>query len=236
MKTIFIRTVVTALLIFCGTSCLACLICEDQLSPDEASLERLIREKGKEAIPALRDILCCTDRTPIRLKIIAARELGKFQDRKSLPILENILMEIMDPESDSDFGVGTSAHTLRYAAGRALARMGETSAGGTIRKNWRDLPPQRQEELPSLFFSLGLERLQQAQLEILKNAGHPRVEFQVMVELRRSGDRKAIPAVESAIKRWEALLEKRKSRGEDGSFLPRMIHYGRGTLRALRRR
>ena len=214
----------------------ACIICEDVPTPGEVILERLIKEKGRGSIPELREILRCSKSSDLRLKIIAARELGRFGDRESIGLLEEVLLEILAPESTSDFGVFTAAHALRVQAARSLVLM---DAGGVWEKiwaGWRKLSPLKQEELPALLFNLNTPHLQEKQLEILRTSRRRSVEFQVIVELRRSGDSRAIPGVEEKVSEWKKLLAEKETRGEKDSSLVKLIRYAEGTIRTLNRR
>jgi len=212
----------------------ACLICEDVPSGAEERLAGWVAETGAAAVPRLREILLCRENRDLRTKVIAARELGRLGDAGSADPLEVVVLEILDPDSDCEFGVATPAHALRFQAARSLVSLRSTEAGEKLWSARVSLPPQRQEELPALLYALRTPGLEEKLVELLDSPFRATV-FQAIVELRRSGDRRAIPAVARTVALWKTELEEGTAGDIRDPDLRKMIRYGEGTIRALRR-
>ena len=213
----------------------ACIICHDIQTSGEKKVEDLVQEKGKGAIPELREILTCDDSTHLRAKMIAARELGRLRDRDSIPILKRIVLEIIEAETSSPFAVITLEQSLREIAATSLHQMGVDGIGEEIWRNWRELPLERLEGLPRILYSLQTPGLEDKLLQLLDAYDNEALDFQVVLELRRSGTSRSIPAIKKVLARWEEELSSCREPGRR-RYLGRLIRYNRNTIRALKRR
>ncbi len=213
----------------------ACLICEDVTSAAEESLSEWVAETGAAAVPRLREILLCRENRDLRIKIVAARELGRLGDFESADLLERTVLEIINPDPGGEFGVFTPGHALRFQAARSLVSLRPSPAGEMIWRERENLSPRRQEELPALLFALQTPRLGEKLVEMLDFPSRGTV-FQALVELRRSGDSRAAAAVEKTLSRWKQELGDGPIRDIREPDLRKMIRYGEGTLRVLRGR
>lgn len=213
----------------------ACIICHDITTSGEKKVQDLVREKGREAIPELREILACDDSAHLRAKIVAARELGRLRDRESIPELKRIVLELLRSGSSSRFGAIAPEHSLREVAATSLHQMGVEGIGEEIWRNWRELPPERREELPRIFYCLGVPGLEDKLLRMLQTSGNEFVEFQVVLELRRSGTSRAIPELKKILAKWEkASSESKVIRRR--RFLAPLIKYTKSTIQVLKRK
>ncbi len=213
----------------------ACLICEDVPSAAEERLTGWVAETGAAAVPQLREILLCRENRDLRSKVIAARKLGRLGDDGSADLLEGVVLEILDPDSSYEFGVSTSAHALRFQAARSLMSLRSAKAGQRIWAERTALPPRRQEELPALLYALRTPELEEKLVEMLDSPFRATV-FQAIVELRRSGDRRAAAPVERTVSLWKKELEEGSAGDIRDPDLRKMIRYGEGTIRVLRGR
>ena len=213
----------------------ACIICHDVESSGEKMVRELVREKGKKAIPELREILACSESPHLQAKLAAARELGRLRDRESIPVLRGIVLEIVKAGSPGRFGSITPEHSLREAAAAALCRMGVEGVGEEIWQTRRDLPPERREELPRIFYYLGVPGLEDKLLEMLSAPDNDLVEFQVVLELRRSGTSRSIPRLKKILAGWQKDLSESKDPRRRRS-LGRLIKYTESTIRVLKKR
>ncbi len=213
----------------------ACIICHDNETSGEKEVQVLLREKGRGAIPELREILACSHSAHLRAKIVAARELGRLRDRESIAVLKQIVLEIIKADSLSHFGAITIEHSLREVAATSLQQMGVEGIGEEIWRKWRELSLERQEELPRIFYCLGVPGLEDKLLEMLSSPGNELVEFQSVLELRRSGTSRSIPQLKETLAGWEKKLsENRDPRRQ--RFLGRLIKYTKSTIQVLKRR
>lgn len=213
----------------------ACIICHDITTSGEKKVQDLVREKGKGSFPELREILTCDDSAHLRAKIVAARELGRLEDRDSIPILKRIVLEIIAADTSSPFAVITLEQSLREVAATSLHQMGVDGIGEEIWRNWRELPLERLEGLPRVLYSLQTPGLEDKLLQLLDAYDNEPLNFQVVLELRRSGTARSIPAIEQVLARWEKELSSCREPGRR-RYLGRLIRYNRNTIQALKRR
>lgn len=213
----------------------ACIICHDITTSGEKKVQDLVREKGPEAGPELRRILSCPENTDLRTKMVVARELGRLRDRESIPILKRIVLEIIEADTSSPFAVITLEQSLREIAAASLRQMEVTGVGEEIWRNWRELPLERLEGLPRVLYSLQTPGLEDKLLQLLDAYDNEALDFQVLLELRRSGTSRSIPAIKKVLARWEEELSRCREPGRRRS-LGRFIRYTKNTIQALKRR
>ena len=202
-----------------------CLICEDRPGEEEKRVEELVAEKGRGALPELREILSCPA-CPTGARIAAARAVGDLNDRESIPALGRLCLALLDPAAPGPFGVRTGDSALRVAAAASLRQLGAPAAGEEIGRRWRELAAERQEEVPRLLSEFAFPDRQERLVEVLRSSGRDPVAFQAIVELRRVGDAGAAGAVRDRIADW-------RRRDEGGAPLSRMIRYAENTARVL---
>jgi len=213
----------------------ACLICEDVSSAAEEKLAEWVAETGAAAVPQLREILLCRENRDLRSKVVAARELGRLGDAGSADLLEGVVLEILNPDSAYEFGISTPAHALRFQAARSLVSLRSATNGERLWAERSALSHRRQEELPALLYALRTPELEEKLVELLDSPFRATV-FQAIVELRRSGGRRAAAAVERTVSLWKRELEEGSAGDIRAPDLRKMIRYGEGTIRVLRGR
>ncbi len=215
----------------------ACPVCSEELAganPRVTALVSRIEDQGRDSIPELRK-LAADPAEDKALRTVAARHLGTFGDRESVPALRAIVLEVVDPEAEGPFGPGGPGPGLRVAAAGALGTMGESGPAQLIWSGWEELSLPRQFEIPRILSELGDPRALERQLEILERTSDYGLAFQVILELRRTGTSAAIPAVEKWLNKWRSAAEAEEDPHRRRE-LNRIIRYAEGTIRALGRR
>lgn len=211
-----------------ATACPVCLESAEGINPRLVELISRIEDSGAETIPELRE-LAADDGEMLDLRTAAVRHLGIFLDRGSIPTLRKIVLDILGPEP-----VGGSS-ALRDAAAAALGAMRDRETADILWRGRSEMSLERRVEIPRLLTNLGDPRALARQIEMLESGSDDAVAFQAIVELRRSGDATAIPAIEKWLEVWRA-----KAASEENLFvrkdLNHVIRYVENTLRVLRNR
>ncbi len=231
------RFIPVVLLLFSASPARACPVCLEALGGENprlvALLER-IEKSGEASIPELR-ALAADPGAETDLRTVATRHLGYFGDRESLSHFREIVLEILNPDSELTFGQGSPTSVLRDAAAEALGVMDEVDVADLVWAGWDELSPSRRIEVPRLLGQLRDPRAQQRQVEILRAADCDALALMVIVELRRTGTSSAVPAIEERREVWIRRAAGTEDLHHRRDF-NRLARYAEGTIRALRSR
>lgn len=214
----------------------ACLICEDAPCAVEDGLRERIAAEGRALIPELREIVTCRHTEHFRQRLLAIETLGEFEDAGAVPILQEIVLEILNPASLSSFGPYLPEAELRATAARALGRLESSPSAARIFAAREGLSLERQREIPRLLGELREPGALEMLSTILSASSDDETAFQAVIQLRRLGTRSQVPAVEARLAGWEEEFSRRLQAGDYNRLLEKRVKYTRASLRIMQGR
>jgi hypothetical protein len=183
-----------------------------------ADLRALYEKEGRAALPRLRDALKMAPDPVVRQR--AATYIGELKDIDSVPLLEEMLSELLKRVSFGNFGVGYPDFQVRLRAAHVLANLGSTKIADRIWERYGRLDRQRKTEVPYILNALRDPRL----TERLKKVLNQSEDYQLMLEaldvLAMGGDVEALPFLRSkVVERQNKGIEVPPSAGPDGPLI-----------------
>lgn len=193
---------------------------DERFNKPLADLRILYEKEGKAALPAIRE----TVRTHIdpMVKKRAIAYLLEMNDVESIPLLEDMLSELLKRVSFSSFGTDSADFQTRLSISHALATLGSKGFADRIWERYDRLDQPRKTEVPYLLNALEDPRLTERLLEILKKGEDHQLMLGAIEVLGMGADTKALPFLRSKMKEWEG---KKSAIRESGDIPTPVIYY-----------
>ena len=132
------------------------------------ALRVLYEKEGRAALPAIRESLKSNDNPPLQIK--AAGYVVELNDTDSVPLLEEILFELVKRVTFSPFGVRSAEFQTRMAVAHSLAKLGSTRMADRIWERYDQINLQRKMEVPYILNALGDPKLTERLLGIISRS------------------------------------------------------------------
>ena len=165
-----------------------------------ADLRKIYEEKGKEALPYIREALK-TGTDPLVIKR-AANYLVVLNDTESIPQMENMLLDLIKRVTLTTFGLGTPEFQSRLAVAHALIKFGPTTVGDRIWEKYDRLDWKRKDEVPYILNALQDPNLDERMITILNKAEDHQLMLWALEVLAIGGSAKDLPYLESMATEW----------------------------------
>ncbi len=141
--------------------CAAC-VAAGQLAKENQNralyaLRILYEKEGRAALPTIRESLKSNDNPPLQIR--AAGYVVELKDTDSVPLLEEILSELVKRVTFSTFGVRSAEFQTRLFVAHSLAKLGSTRIADRIWERYDQINLQRKMEVPYILNALGDPRL-----------------------------------------------------------------------------
>ncbi|MBI3988724.1 MAG: HEAT repeat domain-containing protein [candidate division NC10 bacterium] len=133
----------------------------------------------------------------------AAGYLADLKDADSVPLLEDMLSEVLKRVAFGSFGVRSFEFQTRLAIAHALAKIGPTRIADRIWERYDRLDQQKKSEVPSLLNALGDPRLTEHLLEILDRCEDHQLMVGALEVLAIGGNAQALAFLRSKVAEWE---------------------------------
>ena len=165
-----------------------------------ADLRIIYETRGKEALPQIKGVLKQSDDPLVQKRAI--EYITDLEDAGAVPLLENILYELVKRVSFSSFGVESIPFQTRLSAAHALARLG---AGGMADKIWDRydrIDFARKSEVPYILNALGDPALNERLSSILNRCEDHQLMVGALDVLAIGGNQKVLPFLRLKIEQW----------------------------------
>jgi hypothetical protein len=187
---------------------------DERLNKPLADLRIIYEKEGRNALPYIRDTLeTSTDPLVIRR---AANYIVEFNDRDSIPLLEDMLLELTRRVSFSAFGLDTYAFKCRLAAAHALGKLGHSNVGSDLWERYDHLDFKRRSEVPYILNALNDPHLDERLLRILDVEEDHQLMMGALDALAVGGSAEAIPALKTKVAGWHDISMKASDTPDQG--------------------
>lgn len=193
---------------------------DERFNKPLADLRILYEKEGKMALPAIREAV----RTHIdpMVKKRAIEYLVELTDLESIPLLEDMLSELIKRVSFSSFGTDSIDFQTRLRISHALAQLGSKGFGDRLWEKYDRLDQPRKSEVPYLLNGLGDPHLSDRLLVIINRGEDHQLMLGAIEVLAMGTDTKALPFLRSKMFEWEG---KNPEVQESGKPHPPLIYY-----------
>ena len=163
---------------------------------------RIIYEKeGKVALPAIREALKSKDNPALQMR--AAGYVVELNDTESVPLLEEILSELVKRVSFSPFGVRSAEFQTRMFVAHSLAKLGSTRIADRIWERYDQINLQRKMEVPYILNALGDPKLTERLLGVISRGEDHQLMMVTLDMLAMGGNSEALPFLRLKLVEWQ---------------------------------
>lgn len=152
-------------------------------------------------MPAIREALR-TNSDPL-VKQRAIGYIAALKDMDSIPLLEDMLSELLKKVSFSTFGLRSIDFQTRLKIAHALAFLESTRIADRIWDKYARLDLPKKAEVPYLLNALNDPRLTERLLEILRQGEDHQLMLAALEVLALGGSSQALPFLELKVMEWE---------------------------------
>jgi hypothetical protein len=191
-----------------GSKAEGCAACQaagqlgnENQNPAFYALRILYEKEGKAALPAIRESLKSNDNPPLQIR--AAGYVVELNDTDSVPLLEEILSELVKRVSFSPFGVRSVEFQTRIAAAHSLAKLGSTRSADRIWQRYDQMDLQRKMEVPYILSALCDPKLTERLLGIISKSENHQLMMVTLDVLAMEGNSQALPFLRLKIVEWQ---------------------------------
>ena len=213
----------------------ACALCRSLFNPEmgEDRADRTIddlkkkhQENGAAALPILRDALRISldDSNDPLLSQQIIDYMALINDAESIPIMEDILAELVKRVSFSRFGLETPEFLTRLKAAHALAKFASTKIADRIWNGYDRLNQPKKTEIPYILNALEDPKLTERLMHMLNQEEAARDVMSIAMDVMvLSGDRSALLFLEKKENEWNNHYEEAVTTSRVGAS---MFYYG----------
>ena len=178
-----------------------------------ADLRILYETRGKAAIPQIRQALKTSNDPLVQKRAI--EYIVSLEDGDAVPLLEDVLYDLVKRVSFSTFGVESMPFQTRLAAAHSLADLGSVNMADKIWSRYDRIDYPRKTEVPYILNALRDPRLSERLAHILNRCEDHQLMVGALDVLAVGGDEKAVPFLREKVEAWRA-----EPSGSDGSTRP----------------
>jgi hypothetical protein len=131
-----------------------------------ADLRIMYESEGQDALPRIKIILKQSNDPLVRKRAIGY--IAELEDAGAVPLLEDILYDLVKRVSFSTFGVDSMPFQARLAAAHTLANLGHIGMADKIWRRYDRIDIARKSEVPYVLNALGDPKLFQRLSDIIK--------------------------------------------------------------------
>jgi hypothetical protein len=165
------------------------------------ALRVLYEKEGRAALPAIRESLKSNDNPPLQIR--AAGYVVELNDTDSVPLLEEILSELIKRVTFSPFGVRSAEFQTRMAVAHSLAKLGSTRMADRIWERYDQINLQRKMEVPYILNALGDPKLTERLLGIISRSEDHQLMMVTLDVLAMEGNSQALPFLRLKLVEWQ---------------------------------
>ena len=168
-----------------------------------AELSNLYEIEGRGALPEIRRILKTTNDPMLQQR--ALEYIVILNDVESIPLLENLLLEVVKRVSFTSFGVtlDPGPFQTRLKVAHTLAAFGKISVADRIWKKYARLDLQRKSEIPYILNALGDPQLTKRVMEIIDRHEDHQLMVGALNVLAIGGSKDAVPFLQKKETEWK---------------------------------
>jgi hypothetical protein len=181
-----------------------------------ADLRIIYETEGKDALPQIKKVLKQSNDPLVQKRAIGY--LAELEDTDAVPLLEDILYDLVKRVSFSTFGVESIPFQTRLAAAHTLANLGSIKMADKIWRRYERIDFARKSEVPYVLNALGDPRLNERLSDIVNRCEDHQLMVGALDVLAMGGNEKVLPYLRLKIDEWQnGPVE---SNSEVGSFSP----------------
>lgn len=165
-----------------------------------ADLRKQYEMEGKAAAPVIRQTLKTSDNPPVQQR--AMDYIGALQDVESVPLLEDIIYELVKRVSFSSFGVGSAPFQTRLKAAHTLAVLGDTGMADKIWRRYERIDQTRKTEVPYILNALGDPRLSERLKAVINRCKDHQVMIGALDAMAIGGSAADVTFLKTKIDQW----------------------------------
>lgn len=174
---------------------------DERFNKPLADLRILYDKEGRAALPAIREILRSQADPLIKQRAIGY--LGELKDTDSIPLLKEIIFEIIKKVSFSKFGLETPEFQTRLKVAHILSSFGAAEVADRLWERYERLDRERKMEIPYLLNALKDPNLTSRMMKILDKEDDHQLLLGALNVLEIGGSPEAIPYLRIKMNEWE---------------------------------
>ena len=165
-----------------------------------ADLRIMYESQGKDALPKIKKTLKTSGDPFVQKRAI--EYIAKLEDKAAVPLLEDILSELVKRVSFSTFGVESIPFQTRLAAAHTLANLGAIWMADKIWGRYDRIDFARKSEVPYVLNAMGDPRLNERLVDILNRCEDHQLMLGALHVLAIGGNKKVLPYLRLKIDEW----------------------------------
>jgi hypothetical protein len=181
-----------------------------------ADLRIMYDNQGKDALPQIKKVLKKSNDPLVQKRAI--EYIAELEDTAAVPLLEDILYDLVKRVSFSTFGVESIPFQTRLAAAHTLANLGSTRMADKIWGRYDRIDFARKSEIPYVLNALGDPRLNERLSDIVNRCEDHQLMVGALDVLAIGGNEKVLPFLKLKVDEWRNKPVETNS--ADSSFSP----------------
>ena len=169
-----------------------------------ADLRIIYETQGKDALPEIKKVLKKSTDPLVQRRAI--EYVAELEDTDAVPLLEDILYDLVKRVSFSTFGVESVPFQTRLAAAHTLANLGSTRMADKIWRRYDRIDFARKSEVPYVLNALGDPRLNERLSNIIDRCEDHQLMVGALVGFAMGGNEKALPFLRLKVDQWRNKL------------------------------
>jgi hypothetical protein len=165
-----------------------------------ADLRIMYEAQGKDALPQIKNVLKKSNDPLVQKRAI--EYIAELEDTNTVPLLEDILYDLVKRVSFSTFGVESVPFQTRLAAAHTLANLGSIRMADKIWRRYDRIDFARKSEVPYVLNALGDPRLNERLSDIVNRCEDHQLMVGALDVLAIGGTEKALPFLRLKIDEW----------------------------------
>ena len=181
-----------------------------------ADLRILYETQGKDALPQIKKILKQSNDPLVQKRAI--EYIAEVEDREAVPLLEDILYDLVKRVSFSTFGVETVPFQTRLTAAHTLASLRSIGMADKIWSRYGRIDFARKSEVPYVLNALGDPKLNERLSDIVNRCEDHQLMVGALAVIAMGGNEKVLSFLRLKIDEWQN--EPTETDSVDTSFSP----------------
>ena len=165
-----------------------------------ADLRISYESQGKDALPQIKKVLKISNDPLVQKRAI--EYVAELEDTGAVPLLEDLLYDLVKRVSFSTFGVDSAQFQTRLAAAHTLANLGSIRMADKIWHRYDRIGFAKKSEVPYVLNALGDPRLHERLSDILNRCEDHQLMVGALVVFAVGGNEKALPFLRLKIDEW----------------------------------